>query len=169
MKLGISSYAFAWAIGVSGYPKPSQPLKAKGLIEYTSSLGASVTQICDNLPLQDVSNRELEEIKKTAVENCISLEIGTRGITEKLLLRFLEIAKILNAALVRTVIPPDETDDSLEFAAENIVKCIGKYVEANVCLAIENYEKYDAHVLTSLIERIGSPNLGVCLDTVNSF
>ena len=42
------------------------------------------------------------------------------------------------------------------------------FEDANVCLALENYERYTSRELAALVREIGSPCLGVCLDTVNS-
>ncbi len=38
MKLGIGSYAFAWAIGVPGY-SPRKPMSAMDLLNITDELG----------------------------------------------------------------------------------------------------------------------------------
>jgi sugar phosphate isomerase/epimerase len=39
---------------------------------------------------------------------------------------------------------------------------------AGVCLVIENYEKCTCEELADLVQKIGSPSLAICLDTVNS-
>jgi sugar phosphate isomerase/epimerase len=38
-----------------------------------------------------------------------------------------------------------------------------------VCLALENHDRIPARHLARIVEHIGSPNVGICLDTVNSF
>ena len=54
-RLGISSYTFAWAIGVPGHPTPS-PLSAFDLLERAAEYGVGVLQIADNLPLDRMSD-----------------------------------------------------------------------------------------------------------------
>ena len=44
-----------------------------------------------------------------------------------------------------------------------------EFERADVCLAIENHDRFSARVLAQIIERIGSGYVGICLDTVNSF
>lgn len=50
MKLGVGSYAYAWAIGVPGH-QPARPLDAFGFLERAAGLGVRLVQICDNLPM----------------------------------------------------------------------------------------------------------------------
>jgi sugar phosphate isomerase/epimerase len=46
---------------------------------------------------------------------------------------------------------------------------IPKFERAGVTLAIENHDRFKAGELAAIIDRIGSDNAGICLDTVNSF
>jgi sugar phosphate isomerase/epimerase len=43
------------------------------------------------------------------------------------------------------------------------------FEQANICLAIENHDRFTARELTSIVDQLGSPCIGICLDTVNSF
>ena len=40
---------------------------------------------------------------------------------------------------------------------------------AQVCLAIENHDRFPVRALARIMERVGSRHVGICLDTVNSF
>lgn len=43
------------------------------------------------------------------------------------------------------------------------------FERAGVVLALENHDRFKARQLKSIIEAVGSPNIAICLDTVNSF
>src|ERR1700682_4883524 len=104
MDLGISSYTYVWWAGVPGYPQPADPLTAYSLLDTACSLGASVVQIADNLPLERLSDSELSNFARYARECHIAIEVGTRGIDHENLRRYLEIAAALQSSLLRTLI-----------------------------------------------------------------
>ena len=41
--------------------------------------------------------------------------------------------------------------------------------QADVCLAIENHDRFTADQFREIVTRLDSPYVGICLDTVNSF
>ena len=54
MQLGISSYAYSWAIGIPGH-LPEKPLTVAGLIDKALQLHIERMQVADNLPLHNLS------------------------------------------------------------------------------------------------------------------
>jgi sugar phosphate isomerase/epimerase len=44
-----------------------------------------------------------------------------------------------------------------------------EFANAGVVLAIENHDRFKVKTLVDILDRIDSPNVGICLDTVNSF
>jgi sugar phosphate isomerase/epimerase len=44
-----------------------------------------------------------------------------------------------------------------------------EYEKAEVSIALENHDEHRSEELAAFVERIGGGNVGVCLDTVNSF
>jgi 3-oxoisoapionate decarboxylase len=90
----------------------------------------------------------------------IAIELGTRGTDCETLQHFLKLARILNAKLLRALPGPD--------AEQCIRKMLPAFVEAGVCLALENYEKNTSAELAALVRSINDPHVGICLDTVNS-
>jgi 3-oxoisoapionate decarboxylase len=168
MRLGLGSYALAWAAGVPGYPPPARPLDVFGLLEAAREAGASLVQVCDNLPLHDQPPALLDRLRGEAASAGIALEIGTRGTDPGMLERYLGIARALHAGLVRTLIP-DRGRPALEEAERSLRIVLPRFEEAGVRLAIENYQNQSVIDLAGLIRRIDSLHLGVCLDTVNSF
>ncbi|HBR28339.1 MAG TPA: sugar phosphate isomerase [Firmicutes bacterium] len=168
-QLGISSWSYPWAIGVPGYPIPKNPLTAVGLLEKAKTLGVDVVQIADNLPLHRLSTAELEELRNTADEYGIKLEIGTRGVQPEHLRQYLAITKFLNSGLLRTLTHTVESQPDLAQIEAWLREVLPDFAAAGVVIALENYERHSAAELADLIRKIDHPALGVCLDTVNNF
>ena len=91
MRLGIGSYAMAWSIGVPGHAPP-RPMTAFNLLNLADELEVRVVQICDNLPLDRLSDQWLDRLAGQAKDCGIQLEVGTRGIRPDHLARYLAIA-----------------------------------------------------------------------------
>ncbi|HYZ83692.1 MAG TPA: sugar phosphate isomerase/epimerase [Bryobacteraceae bacterium] len=168
MQPGIGSWTYGWAAGVKGYPKPATPLTPLHLLERANAFGVEVVQIADNMPLKLLSGAELDELSRVASAANITLEIGTVGVQPRNLLQHLEIADRLGARLIRSLIADVGSRPEVAQATRWIAEALPQYEAAGVCLALENYEQYTARELGDLIRGIGSPALGVCLDTVNS-
>jgi len=163
MKIGLSSYTWPWAVGREGHT-PEKPLDALGLLEKTKSYGVSVLQIADNPGLHLMQEDELDRISKTSSTYGITLEVGTRGIEHSHLMRYLDIARKLNSSIVRSI--THRVDDG---AVSNIREVLPAYEKAGVNIALENHDEHRTDELAAFLDRIGSPSVGVCLDTVNSF
>ena len=168
MDLGISSYTYVWWAGVPGYPQPTDPLTAYSLVDTACSLGASVVQIADNLPLDRLSDSELSNFVRYARERHIAIEVGTRGIERENLRRYLDIAVALQSPLLRTLIDSPKHQPSGEEAALLLREIAPEFAQAKVVLAVENHDRFHARELRQIIERAASPWVGVCLDTANS-
>ena len=80
MQLGISSYAYSWAIGIPGH-LPEKPLTVAGLIDKARQLHIDCIQIADNLPLHNLSWDKLKSIADQARTSGIRVEVGSRGLT----------------------------------------------------------------------------------------
>ncbi|MEM2849277.1 MAG: sugar phosphate isomerase/epimerase family protein [Candidatus Bathyarchaeia archaeon] len=169
MGLGISSYTFPWAFGVQGYPQPKTPLNAVRLLEKAESLGVNVVQICDNFPLHMMEDKTLNDLSKIARDMGITIEVGTRGIEPENLLTYLNIAKKLNAKLLRTVFEVPSEKPSLNKIMAQIKPVLPLFEKERVYIALENYEQFKSRELALLVRRLSSSYVGVCLDTVNSF
>ena len=166
MRLGIGSYALAWAAGVPGYPAPARPLDAFGLISQAKALGVRLVQICDNIPLPEDAGG-LRRLAEEAAQAAVVVELGTRGTEPVHLQRMLAAARALQSPLVRTMVAgPGATE--LADAERDLRTVLPAFEEAGVTLAVENYEAHKAGELAAMIRRIGSARLGACLDTVNS-
>jgi 3-oxoisoapionate decarboxylase len=168
VRLGISSYTYVWAVGVPRFPQPARPLSAEGLIAKAAELGTSVVQIADNLPLDRLSVAELERLAAIAEERGISLEVGTCGIELDHLRSYLQLTVRLHSPFVRVVIDTDLRQPSPDEVVATFREVLPAFEQANVCLAIENHDRFPAATLLEIIERMGSRHIGICLDTANS-
>lgn len=176
MKLGINAYTFMWSIGFQGpnpdFPdraaRPAHPLTAMGLLEKAHQSGVSLVQTGPNLPLDNLSARDLDQFIHQAQDWGITLELGTRGLDYDHLVGQVALAEKIGARLIRTIpvingyyagegwmIPP---------ALRRILPVLEK---AGVQLAIEN-GAMPAADLSAALDEIGSPYAGVVLDMVNS-
>ncbi len=163
MEIGLSSYTWPWAVGREGH-EPVNPLDTLAMLEKTKGYGVSVLQIADNPALHLMDEEELDEIVRTADSYGIALEVGTRGIEPAHLMRYLDIAQKLHSSIVRSI--THEVDDG---AIACIREVLPEYEKAGVSIALENHDEHRTDELAAFLDRIGSPSVGVCLDTVNSF
>jgi sugar phosphate isomerase/epimerase len=167
MRIGISSWTYPWAIGVSGFP-PSRPMRLADLLERASALKVDVVQVADNLPLHGLDSAELGDVRDQAAGLGLRIEIGTRGVEPAHLLRYISLAIQLDAVLIRTLTDSVESQPSLEQAESWIREVLPKLEDLGITLGLENYEKHSCFDLAALVRRLDSHHVGVCLDTVNS-
>lgn len=169
MKVGISSWAFPWAVGIPGYPRPAHPLTPFTLVSRAAEWGAEVVQIADNLPLDRLAASELRALRNQAENAGIVLEVGTRGVDSAHLRKHLAVADALGSRLVRTLAHHAEPHADLREIEVMLRGVLPEFSHAGVSIALENYEAYTSRELTELVERVDSHYLGICLDTANSF
>lgn len=163
MHLGVSSYTWTWAVGIQGY-EPGNPVDALGLLEKAKSNNVNVLQIADNPALHEIQKEELQKIAERADEYGITLETGTRGIDPEHLMKYFDIAKLLKSNIVRTITHEVGAD-----AVARIKDVLPDFESSGIFLALENHDEHTTHELAGFLDKIGSPFVGVCLDTVNSF
>ena len=169
MKLGISSYTFSWAIGISRYPLPATPLSAMGLLEKAIGYGESVLQVADNLPLTSLSPEDLNAFERRASDVGIAIEIGTRGIEPENLRAYLRLAARFGSPFVRVVVDKGEDEPTPDECIAQLKPLLPEFDDAGVKLAIENHDRFPARTLREIVETLGTDRVGICLDTVNSF
>lgn len=162
MKLGAGSYCWMWAIGVPGH-SPASPLTAFDLLDRCHSLGLRVVQFGPNLPLDPDT---LDALAERARELAIEVEIGISGLDPAAIRHGVDLCRIFNATLLRTVDlydGPPRSSAELERSLRDALPIL----TGGVRLALEN-ARTPARQLAAAFDTIGSPWLGVTLDTVNS-
>jgi 3-oxoisoapionate decarboxylase len=168
VNFGLSSYTYAWEVGVPGYPV-AKPLDAFALLQRTADHGLELLQIADNLPLEHLSVEEQVTLYEKAKSLNVALEVGTRGIRNNNLKTYLEISKRLRSRLLRVVVDSKGHEPS----PEDVIRCLAAelpaFETANIILGIENHDRFSVKTLAYIIETLASSHLGIVLDTVNSF
>jgi 3-oxoisoapionate decarboxylase len=168
-RLGLGSYACAWAIGVPGYEPPEAPMDAFGLLRFADELGLKLIQIADNLPLHEVSEAKRYALRDEARHRGISIEVGTRGILPDVLHPYIEIARFFESPILRVVVDTKDHHPSPEEVVSLVRAALPALEAAGITLAIENHDRFKARTLAKIVAELHHPNVGICLDTVNSF
>ncbi len=169
MKLGVSSYAFGWAVGVAGHP-PRTPFTEIDLLAFARSHGLRLIQLGDHLPLHLFDEPRLARLRAAARQEGseVEIETGARGLTEEHLKRYIELSRQLDARLLRFVIDGPGYEPGIDEVVDLICAALPALEKANLTLGIENHDRFPARTLRAMIERIGSDRVGICLDTANS-
>lgn len=163
MKPGIGSYAFRWAIEA-----PEQALDAFGFLRKSAALGAEAVQICDNLPLEQMPDAQLQDLGRLAASLGLELELGMRGSRPPLLARYLDICRLLGVRVLRIILGDEEWTPPEAEAAAILRSCAPAFEQAGVLAAVENHFEYPPAALAEVIQQVNHPNVGVCLDPFNS-
>lgn len=167
MLLGLSSYTYTWSIGVPG-SLPENPMSVYGLLERAEAKGIDLVQIADNLPLENLSEDELDLIHDYSEAKNISLEIGGKGLTPEHTMKCLDIAERINSPLLRMVIDNQDFEPSIPEIKIIIRDLLPEFRKKRIKLAIENHDRLKAREFEDIIQSIGSEWVGICLDSVNS-
>lgn len=125
-------------------------------------------QVADNLPLHALDSGELRDAADQAADLHLTIEVGTRGVEPAQLLRYLNLAVTFNAKLVRTLIDSEDVQPSLEQAENWIREALPEFESCGITLGLENYEAHCCSEIASLVRRLETNHVGICLDTVNS-
>jgi len=165
MKLGISSFAFGWAVGVRGH-EPKRPLDEHGLLDKCGQLGVGLLQVGDNLPLHTFSGERLDAFARRAAQEGIAIEVGARGLTLKRVAEYAAIARRLDAKLVRFVIDDADYHPTSD-AVGGVLRDAAGLLDG-LTLGLENHDRFPAETLRQIVARAENVRLGICLDTANS-
>lgn len=161
--IGLGTYAFFWQHSADA-PKP---LTLIDEFEATKAMGVELFQIIDYAPLEQFNPAQLQAAAKKAKELGLTIELGTRGVDSETLYKFLGFAKVFNATLIRSMIYSATSRPTLDEAVRMLKAAMPAFEAAGVHLALETYEQVATADLVSVVERVGSMNLGICLDPAN--
>jgi 3-oxoisoapionate decarboxylase len=170
MHLGLSTYTCPWAIAL-GKSADGSPFTATELIELTARKALKRVQLCDNLPrrLHDCTAATLEGLRTQATADGIQIEVGTNHMTRDNLLRYADIAHFFQSPFLRMVIDGPHYEPSVSEVIDVIGSVLPDFKAANVVLALENHDRFSARDLAHIIQSTDSGQVGICLDTANSF
>jgi len=161
--IGLGTYAFFWQHS----DRVAEPLSLVGAFEVTRELGVGLFQICDYAPLEQMTDAELRDAARAARDLGLTIELGTKGIVPEHLTRFLQLADVFDAQLLRGMVYGPDSRPSLAEAETWLRSMMRSFESAGVTLALETYEQVATTDLVGLVERVASPRLGICLDPAN--
>jgi sugar phosphate isomerase/epimerase len=161
--IGLGTYAFFWQHS----DRVPEPLSLVGALEATRDLGVGLFQICDYAPLDTMDAHELADAASAARDLGIAIQLGTKGIEPDRLARYLDLAGLFGAVLVRSMLHGPHSRPSLEQATAWLHRAMRAYEASGVALALETYEQVATADLVDLVARIDSDSLGICLDPAN--
>lgn len=165
---GIGSYTATWNLGVDGYPAPRRPWNAFDILHEAAHIGCTLIQLCENSHLERMTDEQLEHLRAAAWENGITIELGTRGVDAGVLKEQLRLTQLLGARRVRTLVDGPNSHPDAHTAIRYLRQSMPCFEEMGVELMLENHDLRRSTELRQIIESVASPNLGVCIDTVNS-
>ncbi len=162
--LGLSTYAFVWR----SHHSLTNPLSIEQMMEATADLGCELFQICDVERLERGEPEDLAHLRSRAFDLGLTLETGTKGVEPDHLRAHLRSAGQLDARFVRSMLSSPRHRPDLAEAISWLTEVMPDFERENVTLGLETYEQYRSADLVGVIEAVGSPNLGICLDPGNS-
>ncbi|MFE6527423.1 sugar phosphate isomerase/epimerase family protein [Streptomyces rochei] len=164
MAYGISTYAYFWRIS----DRAPEPMTLPAMLRDTAALGGEVFQICDYAPIESYDAARLADVRATADDLGLTLELGTRGIRPEHLLKYLDTAGELGVTLVRSMLnTADHRPDTAE-AVALLKEVVPRYAAAGVTLGLETYEQVATDDLVDVVRAVDDPHLGIVLDPGNS-
>jgi sugar phosphate isomerase/epimerase len=163
MAIGLSTYAFFWRTS----ERVAAPLSLHDMLKQTAELGGEVLQICDYPPVESLDAAQLADIRYTATDLGLELEVGTRGVQPAHLHRYLDICGQLGATLLRSMLHTATHKPTTNEAVVLLKEAMPAFESQGVTIALETYEQVSTTDLVRVIEGVGSAALGVCLDPAN--
>lgn len=163
MTPGISSFAFGWGVQL-GRP----PTDEAALLDFASAHQARVVQLADNMPLHRRTAQQRADLLQRASQAGVRLELGARGLTESHLEMYLGLCREMQSDLLRFVIDAEGCEPESPAITSLLRNAAPALATAGVTLGIENHDRFRAADLRRLIDDVGSPRVGICLDTANS-
>nr|WP_240188883.1 TIM barrel protein [Nakamurella flavida] len=137
------------------------------MIADTAEQGVGVFQICDYPAVAALDDEALEALRRQAERGGVRLELGTRGVVPQHLSRYLELARRLDAVIVRSMLNTADHRPGITEAVDLLGEVLPAYERAGVRIALETYEQVSSTDLVDLVRTVDSPALGICSDPAN--
>jgi 3-oxoisoapionate decarboxylase len=163
MTIGLGTYAFFWQWQTTA----AEPLSLTGMIDKAAGWEVPLFQICDYPLIESYDAAALAALRRHAADQGVQLELGTRGVQPEHLTRYLQIAEALGVTLVRSMTGAAGQRPTVDEAVDQLGQVVPAYERAGVTLALETYEQIPVRDLVGVVEGVGSPSLGICLDPGN--
>lgn len=167
MKLGISSYTFTWSVGVKDN-LPDKRMDETGLLEAAKDLGVKLVQVADNMPLHKMTEERLNRFLQKSQEYGIELETGANNMVPGNLETYIHITEKVHSKILRFAFDGENFKPSASEVIPIIKNVVPELQKRGIVLALENHDRLTAGDFIKIIESVGSPHVGICLDCANS-
>jgi 3-oxoisoapionate decarboxylase len=167
MILGISSFTYGWNVGVSER-MPTKPMNEVDLVNQTLEFGLKCLQIGDNLPIHTFDEIRKENLKNLIQKHSIRFELGAKKLEEDHLKTYLDLTEYFESPLLRFIIDGENYHPDIQKVVSLLKDFLPELKKRNITLGIENHDRQTAKELADIMQRVGDPNVGICLDCVNS-
>lgn len=164
MATGVSTYAYAWRLN----PGNAAPFTLGDVLESAASLGVGLVQLCDQPALDAGDLTTARELADRAAALGVELELGTKGVEVQHLYQFLRLAEVTGARFVRSMLSSARGVPGIDQAIAQLRTAAPDFERAGVTLGLETYEQFSTDQLIEVIDAVGSPALGICLDPGNA-
>lgn len=165
--LGVGSYAFRWSGGI-GDRHPPSPITPAEVLDKVHALGVRLVQFADNIPLHKRPADEIDALAAKTKQMGMTIELGLTGCDPAFVGTYLDLARKLDAHLLRIAPSAEESQRSDAEIVALFRALLPAAADADVVLAVENHFHLPSPRLVRVIEGVGDPRLGVCLDVANS-
>ncbi len=142
------------------------------LLDRVAAMGLVALQININGPglraLTGTTTTHFQHVAQRARDLGLTLEVASCGSEPSKLLLVLELARQLDAVVVRTTIGQPGSEAVIARAAADLRQVSADYEGAGIGLAVENHEDLTATQVVDLLQRVDSSAVGAVYDSGNS-
>lgn len=171
--IGLGSFAFRYAIGISEFKSP-HPMDAFSFMEKAYQMGYRRIQLCENLNIKVYTKNDLQRLHDMSKDLGMIVEIGLKKLDEENLLRHIEIALLIGATFIRAV--SHDHDNLSQQEQERVIAAVTKILKQwaprlddhGLSLGLENHFDIATRDLVRIVKDVGSPRIGLVFDSTNS-
>jgi len=172
--LGLDTYSYHFAAPFWA-GRPAEPMTLTDYLDRAAELGADGLALADMRHFASTDPETVAAIGARADRLGLYLELGTGGVDFDHLRETLDLSRQLGSKVLRTFVsigrtwsPPGEYEEALPGVVEALKRAAEACEASGVSLAIENHQDLTSEELAELLDAVGHPMIGVCLDTGNS-
>lgn len=172
MKLGLATYSYHYAAGLWEFlPRANPPMTALHFLRKASELGLDGVHFSDPRHLDSLEYGYVSGLREKAEALGLYVELGTEGTNPDHLQNMVRAAHVLGSPLVRTRLGKPRPrsaqgmSELLSATAAEVAQVVPVCDRYEVSLAIANGPDLTAREARELADTIGSPRVGVSLDT----
>jgi sugar phosphate isomerase/epimerase len=171
LKLGLFSYSYRMAFGSHDF-KPAKKMNLFQFIEHAKALGYQGVQL-DITHLTSYEPAYLAEVRAAAESRGLYIEYGSTLVESERTARELTVASQLGSSLMRTYMGfsrferTTHVGEETTKAVEVLQALAPKAADLGLRIALENHCDATVDEMLSVINRVGSPTVGICADLGN--